>query len=204
VAAAVLALAGPAPADSITLGVKSLEDLLGAGPTAVDSVLSTAMNQGNIHAACLSQAYTDGDGHYVYLYQISNTGVTGNSPIEEFTLWPFAGANNFSDIGCLNETPIGFLGAPDQAPESDAWVEGLASGPQISIYYSLRYHYSVAIGEHSEIMYVASDLPPDVITGSVIDGSVAMGDVVGPLPEPATLTFLAAGGLVALARRRRR
>ena len=55
-------------------------------------------------------------------------------------------------------------------------------------------------------MYVMSDLSPDLVTGNVINGSVACGEVIGPtteaIPEPATVALLSLGS--ALLRRKRK
>lgn len=197
--------ARPAPADVIIMEVHTLDFLLGAGAAPVDTLKTTIMNAGNLRSTVYSQAYTDGAGLYAYLYQIENTGTVGNSPLEQFTLWPFTGATTVgTSAGWLGgDLPAGFLTGTAQAAEGEGWSEVLTSGPQLSFYYSLRAHQSVDIGEKSVVMYVLSHLAPDEITGNVIDGSVASGPVVGPLPEPATLALMAAGAVLALVRRRR-
>ncbi|MCK4625509.1 MAG: PEP-CTERM sorting domain-containing protein, partial [Phycisphaerae bacterium] len=45
---------------------------------------------------------------------------------------------------------------------------------------------------------------PGTITGNVINGVISSGDVVGPVPEPATMGLLALGGLALLRRRHKR
>jgi hypothetical protein len=199
-------LAAAAPAGPITLVGQSLTGLLGLNPIADGTVLETVMNSGNLRSRAYSQAYHNLEGDYAYLYQVENTGVTGNSPIEMFTLWPFTGADDDSAMGWLTgDIPTGFLatGTP-QGPESEAYVESLETGPQISFYYGLRPGNAITAGEHSVVMYVMSRLTPDEIQGNVIDGSVGFGPVVGPVvPEPATLALLAAGGIGILLRRKR-
>jgi len=200
-------LSAPASAGPITLGTGTLNGLLGSSPIADGTVLQTVMNSGNLRSQVYSQAYHNLAGDYAYLYQVENTGVVGNAPIEMFTLWPFTGADDDSVMGYLTGTiPTGFLttGTP-QVPESEAYVDVLGSGPQISFYYELRAGKAIAVGKHSVVMYVMSRLTPDEIQGNVINGSVGFGDVVGPVvPEPATLCLMAGGSLaLALARRRR-
>ena len=202
VLALVTILAAAASAGPITLVGQSLTDLLGLNPIADDTVLQTVMNSGNLRSQVFSQAYHNLTGDYAYLYQVENTGVAGNSPIEMFTLWPFTGADDYSVMGHLTGTiPAGFLttGTP-QEPESEAYVEALDSGPQISFYYGLRPKKAIAVGAHSVVMYVVSRLTPDEIQGNVIDGSVGYGPVVGPaVPEPATVALLTMGGMMIVA-----
>jgi len=197
------ALAAAASAGPITLVGQSLTDLLGLSPIADATVLQTVMNSGNLRSRVYSQAYHNLGGDYAYLYQVENTGVAGNAPIEMFTLWPFTGADNDTDAGYLTgDIPTGFLttGTP-QMPEADAYVDALDSGPQISFYYGLRAGKAIAVGKHSVVMYVMSRLTPDEIQGNVIDGSVGYGPVVGPVvPEPATVALLTMGGMMVGAR----
>jgi hypothetical protein len=58
-------------------------------------------------------------------------------------------------------------------------------------------------GATSELLVVQTDAPAwTVAIGNVIDGSIAAGDIYAPVPEPATMVFLLAGGLSFLIRRR--
>jgi hypothetical protein len=196
--------AGPAHAGLITLGSQSLTDLLGPTPTADGSALFTTMNGTNMQAQVTSQVFTNGSGQYVYLYQINNTGTSGASSVELFTLWPFTGANDSTVAGSLSgPLPAAFLSIPSQDPKPRAFVKPLSSGPQISFYYTLDDDKAIDPGEHSVVMYVASPLSPDMIDGNVIDGSIGTGEVLGPLPEPATLALLSLGGVAVLLKRRR-
>lgn len=186
----VFSIASGAFAGNITLQSKSLTDILGSSPTAVGTFLTTNMSAGKLKVDTFSQAYTNNNGLYVYLYQVNNIGTTGNSPVEQFTLAPFTNVTDVADIGYLGgASPSGFLDA-GTVPETGAYIDP-DSGPLVSFYYNLRYGSGVHIGQHSVVMYVVSSLSPDRITGNVIDGSVGSGDVVGPIPEPASLTLLA-------------
>jgi hypothetical protein len=202
----ILALSGPALGGLVTLGSESLTDLLGPSPVAADAAMVTVMNQGNLKTLVISQAFTNGLGQYVYLYQVQNTGTVLNSPVEMFTVWPFTGATDATLIGRLAGTPPeDFLSTSGQAPMGQAFVKPLGSGPLISFYYEQYLDLSIDPGEHSVVMYISSTLPPDEILGNTIDGSVGSGPVWGPVPEPTTMVLLVAGGAgMLLARRRRR
>ncbi len=203
VAVVVAGVASVSSAAAITLSGKSLTDLLGADPEGVGSLLVTDMSNGNLVAETHSRAYTDDQGLYAYLYQVYNTGTTGNAPAEMFTLWPFTGADDSTDIGYLTgDIPAGFSSGGQQ-PESIGDVTVLVTGPQISFYYGQRFGMSIDVGEHSYVMYVMSNLSPDQITGNVINGSVGSGPVVGPIPEPGMMALLALGGLALIRRRKK-
>ncbi|HUU59128.1 MAG TPA: hypothetical protein VMZ50_06260, partial [Phycisphaerae bacterium] len=190
-ATALLALTGSALADVVDVHEKALTDLLGAAPLALGTeVKVTDMSAGNLVVTVRSRAYTDNDGNYVYLYQIHNTGATGNSPAEMFTIWPFEGADGNTDLGFLSGSiPVGFdANTPAQNPWDKVSVKVLTTGPLISFYYTELFGgYSIDVGEHSRAMYVLSVLSPSEVTGNVIDGSVGTGPVVGPVPEPQVL-----------------
>ena len=194
----------PAAAATITLNAPSITDLLGASYQTAGSQLITVVDEGNLRATIYSQAFTGDAGTYAYLWQVRNTGVSGNSSVEMYTVWPFADATSESNVGYLTGTvPVGFL-AGGYIPEPDGYIESVGSGAEVSFYYTKREGRQIPTGGHSYVMYVVSDLPPSTISGNVIDGSVGSGDVVGPVPEPATLALLALGGGVMAIRRRRR
>ncbi|KPK76129.1 MAG: hypothetical protein AMJ79_08085 [Phycisphaerae bacterium SM23_30] len=186
-----------ASAAVITLEPKPLTDLLGANPAPVGALRTTSMTAATLEAEVDSQAYTNDQGLYAYLYQIKNIGQTGDHPVEMFTLYPFWGANDDLAMGYLTgDIPAGFS-AGGNLPED----EGFVSEELVSIYFTLPPGAEISIGQSSAVLYLMSDYVPGEIVGNVIDGSVAAGAVVGPVPEPGTVCLLSLGGLMFLRRR---
>jgi hypothetical protein len=204
VVVAALAISGGSVwASSITMNSKTMTDLLGSGYHADGDLMKTVVDRNNLLATVYSQAFSDDTGSYVYLYEVVNTGAPGNAPVEMFTIWPFAGASDSTDMGYLaGAIPAGFLGSPWQIGQDKAYIKPLGLGPQISFYFTLLEDDAIDPGEHSQVIYVKSQNGPDEITGNVIDGTVTSGIVIGPAPEPVTLAMLAVGALAVLRRRK--
>jgi hypothetical protein len=206
------ALATPSSASPITLGQKTLAQLfVGVGDTPVSNagnIMITTMTAplvGTIlNADVYSACYKNTEGKYVYLYEIDNNGGPNYHPVELFTIFPFFGSNvlTTNEMGYItgSSVPTGYLAAA-QNPES---VGNVNANNTLSFYYGLRYGYDIAVGENSTVMYVISPWGPTTITGNIIDGTVATGPVVGPVPEPATMAILAIGGGLVLLRSKRR
>jgi hypothetical protein len=188
----------------ISQNEKSLADMLVQvdDTPALGVMVSSIMSAPYLAADVYSSAYLNDNGMYVYLYQVHNTGGANYHPIELFTIWPFTDAATAPDIGFLNGNgPNGFLTGTCVAPELDGAVEGNL----VTFYYSDRTDHAIYPGDHTRVMYIVSPLAPTVIIGNIIDGAVAAGPVVGPVPEPATMSLLAFGaGLLVLRLRRRR
>jgi hypothetical protein len=201
-------LSSGAMAGVITLQDQDLSVALGGSPVAAGALLVTEMTVplgGNLTATVYSQAYTGANGLYAYLYQVVNAGAAGAASVEEFTVWPFYGTDPYTAVlGYLTGgVPTGFLPGGEN-PWSKAGVDATTTGgPTFSFNYQQIFDNSIAPGDHSAVMYVICSQSPDQIMGNVIDGSVATGSVVGPLPEPATLSLLVLGGMGLILRRRK-
>lgn len=211
IVALVAVFAARTSAALITLENLPMGDLLGATPRAIGSAMVTTMDGSpGIKANVYSQAYTDDNGHYLYLYQILNTGTSG-SIVEKYTVGQFAGASPSTRMGTLTGSlPDGFvpdtLLDPARPPVTGATTKPPAD-PLVSFDFGLSADAEISFGQHSSVLWVKSDLAPGILTGNVIDGSIASGSVVGPVltavPEPAALGLLSLGALVMLRRRAR-
>ena len=199
---AVLAvLAAPLSAVVIPLSTAATVDDLFAGPAApAGGLMIEAVSASTFDVSVYSQAYSDGKD-FAYLYQLANDAGSPD-PLEMFTVSPFIGADAAVDMGYLTgAVPPGFVAA-DQEPEDTGNMN--LSGPLLSFYYTSRADFDIDPGQNSSVMYVKSQIPPDLIWGNIIDGSVASTMVVGPVPEPGTMALLVCGASAGLVRRVRR
>jgi len=184
--------------------VATVNDLFPPGDTVMPAgaVVEWDAYVNTLHVDVYTRAYTNGTT-YAYLYQVHNKD-TSSDPVEMFTLSPFHGADEDMEAGYLtDDEPAPGFAPSDKNPQSNGWVNPSPSGPIISFYYTWLNGVPVLPGEYSAVMYVLSDLAPDLIWASVIDGQTATDKVVGPVPEPATPAMLALGGMAILRRRRR-
>ncbi len=208
VACVVVCCAVSANAGPLNVTGASLDSLLGGGVTQVGSTVVTDVNGGSLWASVTSASYTGDNGLYAYVYQLENTGDFGDSSIDAYTIFPFWGATENTQLGYL--TSLDGLGGDFMAggglPYEIAYVDLPINGPIVTFYYPKDEVLQIAPGAYGNAIYVLSSLEPGLTTGNVIDGSIGSGPVVGPVPEPTTALNIVLGFLGAglLARRRRR
>lgn len=155
----------------------------------------------------ISQAFTDGVGGWLYLYQVNNTGVAGSDVITRYTISPCTQADKDTMLGYLTANVPAAFSLGNQAPlYGDVNVE---AGPTVGFnfpvgnpFFGMPNAY-IAPGMSSKVLFIASDLAPGIITGNVINGGVHACDIIGPIPEPATMSLLTLGGLALIRRRTR-
>ena len=198
---------------SVIMAAETDFDVVGDGFSAIGNAMITDFSANSLGATVVSQAFTNGIGDYLYLYQISNDGAAGDHIITRFTATPYNDAGDDIVLGYLtaNIPNTSTFSLGDQAPlygdvDSDGDGDvGATVGFNFPVgieFYSIPDSY-IGPGKKSRVLYIKSSLPPGIVTGNIINGGVQSGDVVGPVPEPATLSLLALGGLTVLLRRRR-
>ncbi len=192
----------PASVVPLTLQPKDFNDLGSLEAVAGWPADTTIMAATNMRGDVTHQVFKDsGSSDYYYFYQVFNAGESSSwHIIEALTLTPFTGADGSAMVGYLTVNEPSAFVAGSVIP-SGASIN-TASGPTISFVFP-GYINSIEVGEYGKVLYVRSTLPPDTIMGNIIDGTIADGLVVGPVPEPATMSLLALGGVAVLLRRRR-
>ena len=205
---AVVFCAVSAEAGSLNVTGSTLDALLGGGATQVGSTVITNANGGSLSAEITSAAYTGSNGLYAYIYQLENTGSEGNSSIDAFTVYPFWGATDNTQLGyltCIDGLSDDFT-AGGGLPYEIAYLDLPNNGPIVTFYYPKDESLTIPPGERANALYVLSELPPDMTTGNVIDGAIGSGPVVGPVPEPSAALSILLGclGIGTLSRFRRR
>jgi hypothetical protein len=201
VMAAALTISGVVQATPIYITTTGTDfnTLLGGSAAPIGLPLTTDFSGGDFFGDVVSQAFTDGAGNYLYLYQINNTGAPNSDVATRLTVSPFTGANALISLGYLNaNVPASFV-LGDQTPlYADVNIN---ANPTVGFdfpvgnpFYGVPDSF-ISPGDSSMVLYVQSKLPPGVVTGNLIDGQVHSGAVVGPVPEPGTLVLLLTAGL---------
>lgn len=197
----VLANAVCGHADTITLVETPLANVLDGSYTVASSFTETDVDGDHLIAAIDSQAYGNGE-HYVYFYQISNTGDSGDSAVTEFVLGMFAGTVTDTNVGYLPrmDVPVGFSSSETaRPPEDTGFVNLVSDGSQVFIYHGWRENKSISPDELSRVLFIRSDYSPGNISGYVSSGfATASGTVVGAVPEPGTANLLTTVGLLVM------
>jgi len=144
----------------------------------------------------LSGTDPSGGAHYVYAYQVFND-LLGNVPVSSFSvgLDPTANVASIGSDAGSGTTPGGtaptasaFSGTP---PTSAVW------------YFFLNTIDPPPANEYSKVLLFTSPYGPQWAPATVMNGGLGnTQDMPSPIPEPATLAFLALGGVGLLARRR--
>ena len=211
VCALVIILAANGVSQAVPVAIETsaadFDSLLGGSAYAVDDAMVSDFSGGNLAATVTSQAFTDGADSFLYLYQLNNTGAANSEVITRFTASPYASADTSISLGYLTANiPTAFT-AGDQAPlygDVDT-----AAGPTVGFnfpvgnpFFGMPDSY-IAGGESSLVLYIQSSLAPGIVTGNVINGGVHSGDIIAPVPEPATMCLLGLGSLALIRRRKR-
>jgi hypothetical protein len=154
--------------------------VIGSGSAVVNS---------NVYYGYTSGPYQD---KYVYTYQITNNSGLG---LSSFSVGIFDGANAFAPdveeaVGTVSPTYWTTVATPVQSV------------------HALFADITVGDGESSAILWFVSDYTSTSGNGALYCMSsgfpyYATGDVLTPIPEPATIMLLGVGGLMTLTRKRK-
>jgi len=152
-----------------------------------------AIGTGSATVDCKVYSYTSGE--YVYTYQISN--IDSDIGLSFFSVGILDGADTFDAdfeplLGVVNPDLWAVVGSPAQS------VDGLFSSPI----------YSDGPITTSTVLWFVSDDPPILGNGTLFGTAsgtahYASGDILTPIPEPATFVLFGIGVLLTLPWKRR-
>jgi hypothetical protein len=153
-----------------------------------------SITAGSALVDCEVYSYASGDyeGKYVYTYQISNIDSGIGLSLFSVGILDGAGAESASYdhiTGAVDPINWAVVGSPAQS------VDAL-------------FINTIGNGQSSALLWFASDYASTLGNGALFGTSsgipyYATGDLLTPVPEPATLTLFGIGALITLTRRRR-
>jgi len=161
----------------------------------------------------------DGDGRFIYAYQVTNYSSSINAAAI-FSILGISGdaiADSSTDMDSLDGDP----GDPSNAgkkPTKDYFTQSNSSASWVFDDETLSFDgqdYSIGAGEKSFFLTIRSDYAPTIgafsLVGVATDDIILPGETSSPtnvsvvnIPEPATISLLGIGGSFLMAARRRK
>lgn len=147
-----------------------------------------------LNGVSVSSAVYSNGASFLYVYQVVN-GST--STLSRYTMSAFQGLSSNSEMGYfVGNQPTGFAAAganPVSSTTSD-----ITTSPTVGFNFrDGQGGAGISPGSSSSVLFVLSEYSSgtNTISGQVLGSSGAFGQVVGPVPEPATIALLALGSL---------
>lgn len=139
-----------------------------------------------------SAVYADSDrSNYVYLYQVTNMNFISTSMLHGFSAADFEGLTANTAIGYISgAVPTDFIANGNVPVSGDAHDK------------TIEFSFEIPAMLYSAVLFVESPYSSGVIDGYLQDGGHSSGQVLGAIPEPATMGLLLFGSLLAVRRQR--